>query len=197
MAKVDQEIVRRYFEAHNFLVRTLPARATRDRKKSADDGAQLLVQNAEYSGGERAPRFFVFASELPFVHRAVVSVRAWGASAAVPGLSRSSAKLFRWAEKNASRLAPLAEGDDGDWPRLLVMPGIPVKEPFRTQTRNLLREHGVDGVLSFRAILVEWIERIGVTEDGGGCEIAETIRLLKGYDLIKDSQLELFRDRPE
>ncbi len=76
---------------------------------------------------------------------------------------------------------------------MLVVPGLPTAEPFRSRAETVFREKGIDALLSFRSVLLDVIDR---AEAAGG-EALETIRLLKRYELLNASQMELFGKPPE
>jgi hypothetical protein len=60
---------------------------------------------------------------------------------------------------------------------------------------GMLKEKGVDGILSFRAMLLDLIEKIDANRNYGKSDTLQVIRLLKNYDLLKDAQLDLLSDR--
>lgn len=198
MSSVDADIVREYFEGNGFLVRSLRRYPVFSSRKAAEAGADLFVSNPRYEAGSRQPSFLLFASELPLIEKAVVAVTEGHPSHFNPGVLMSSAKFYRFLEKDVAKrvVFRLPEGEE-DLSRILVLPGLPTKEPFRTQTIELLRSRGVDGILSFRSMLLDLIERIEMNRNYETSVLFETIRLLKNYDLIKDSQMELFRRAPE
>jgi hypothetical protein len=197
MSKVDETIVREYFEGNRFLVRPW-RREEVGSKKPALEELDLLVFNPGFQGGGRKPDFFLFTSELPHLEWAVVTLKSWRAPRFSPALLRSGTKLLRFIEQQVGpRLErpPMAgEGWDGAagarW--ILVLPGLPTMEPHRSQAVKLLQSHGVDGIISFRSMLLEIVSRVEVGEPHPNSEVLECIRVLKNYDLLSDSQLELF-----
>jgi hypothetical protein len=56
----------------------------------------------------------------------------------------------------------------------------------------LLKERGVDGIISFRTILQELISRVEVNRNYRKSDTLQMIRILKNYDLLKDPQMDLF-----
>ena len=59
----------------------------------------------------------------------------------------------------------------------------------------MLKEKGVDGILSFRSMLLDLIEKIDSNRNYGKSDTLQVIRVLKNYDLLKDAQLDLPSDR--
>jgi len=200
MSAIDEEIVREYFEHNGFLVRQVHKYAVQSSKKASDEEKiDLLVLNPAYTRTERKPDFFIFTSELAFIHRAMLSVKGWHTNVFTPAILRSSPDIFRFLEKNVEREAgrqlPLGIDDRGggdDMLKILVVPGLPTQEPYRRQSVEMLQDRGVDGIISFRTMLQELISRIEVNRNYRKSDTLQLIRILKNYDLLKDSQLDLF-----
>ena len=129
----------------------------------------------------------------------MLSVKGWHTHVFTPATLRSSPEIFRFLEKNVEREADrqmpvLAEepGAGDDLLKILVVPGLPTQEPYRSQSVTMLKERGVDGIISFRTMLLELINRIEVNRNYRKSDTLQIIRILKNYDLLKDSQLDLF-----
>ncbi|MCC6414697.1 MAG: hypothetical protein IT582_02155, partial [Opitutaceae bacterium] len=84
----------------------------------------------------------------------------------------------------------------GELTKILVLPGLPTAEPFRSQSIAVLKERGVDGIISFRTMLLDLIEKVEINRSYRKSDTLQVIRILKNYDLIKDAQLDMFPDRP-
>ncbi|MDX2109423.1 MAG: hypothetical protein SFY80_04200 [Verrucomicrobiota bacterium] len=199
MAGFDEHIVREYFELHGFLVRQLRKYQVQSRKKLAEEEIDLLVYNPAYRKGIRAPEFMLSSSELPQIHRAMVVIKGWHSyQRFTPTMLANSSEILQFLEKNVLKTAEqfFPDTDDefaatGDLLKILVLPGLPTQEPHHSETIRLLRERGVDGVLSFRSMLRDIIAKVETNLNYQKSEILQIIRLLKNYDLIKDPQLEL------
>jgi len=202
MSGFDENIVREYFELHGFLVRQVRKYQVQSRRKLAEEEIDLLVYNPTYAPGDRDANFLLFASELPYVHRAVVVVKAWHTiHRFTPTFLKSSSEILKFLEKNVSKAIEGSFKDTDstfaaaqDLKRILVLPGLPTSEPYRSESIQLLREQGVDGIISFRTMLLDIIQKIEVNRSYQKSEILQILRVLKNYDLINDSQLGLFKD---
>jgi hypothetical protein len=200
MSAVDEEIVREYFEHNGFLVRQVHKYAVQSRKKSSDEEQiDLLVLNPGHVRSERKPDFFLFTSELPYIHRAMLSVKGWHTNVFNPATLRNSPEIFRFLEQNVQReanrqlaLDPSEPGAGDDLLKILVVPGLPTQEPYRSQSVAMLKERGVDGIISFRTILQEMISRIEVNRNYRKSDTLQIMRILKNYDLLKEPQMDLF-----
>jgi len=200
MSGFDENIVREYFELHGFLVRQVRKYQVQARRKEAEEEIDLLVYNPTYTVGDREPNFLLFASELPYIHRAVVVVKAWHTiHKFTPNLLRSSSEILKFLEKSVSKniegsFTDMDEARAQDLKRILVLPGLPTSEPYRSESIQLLRDKGVDGIISFRAMLLDIIQKVEVNRSYQKSEFLQILRVLKNYDLVKDSQLGLFKD---
>jgi hypothetical protein len=200
MAGFDEQIVREYFELHGFLVRQVRKYQVQSRKKLAEEEIDLLVYNPSYTVQERKPNFLLFATELPYVHRAVVVVKAWHTTHRfTPSMLKSSSEFFKFLEKNVIKtvedqfLDDESEGmNESDLLKVLVLPGLPTQEPHRGESIQLLRERGVDGIISFRSMLLDIMQKIEVNRNYSKSDTLQILRILKNYDLVKDPQMGLF-----
>ena len=77
MSAIDEGIVREYFEQSGFLVRQARKYQVQARRKTGEEEVDLVVYNPAWQRGSRRPDFFLFASELAFVQKAVVAVKGW------------------------------------------------------------------------------------------------------------------------
>jgi hypothetical protein len=211
MSAIDEGIVREYFEQNGFLVRQLRKYEVQARRKTGDEEIDLLVYNPAYVRGARKPDFFLFSSELAFIHRAIIAVKPWHTGRFTPGTLKSSPEIFRFLEENVLREvtrffpsdaeAQVAPGSapvdaaSGDLTKILVLPSLPTAEPFRTQSVDMLKERGVDAIISFRAMLLDIIDKIEPNRNYGKSDTLQVMRILKNYDLLKEAQLEMFADR--
>lgn len=201
MAAIDEGIVREYFEQNGFLVRQMRKYQVQARRKTSDEEIDLMVYNPSWQRNARKPDFFLFSNELPFIHRAVVSVKPWHTDVFSPGMLKSSPEIFRFLEekvlKEAARFFPSELADDAgdELTKILVLPGLPTAEPFRSQSVEVLKERGVDGIISFRSMLLDLIDKVEVNRSYRKSDTLQVIRILKNYDLLKDGQLDMFPER--
>lgn len=201
MAGFDEQIVREYFELHGFLVRQWRKYQTPPRKKLPEEEIDLLVHNPQYTRGEREPDFMLFSSELRYIHRAVVAVKGWHtAQRFTPRLIQSNAEILKFLEQDVLKTAEdffgPAEAEMGTGERLhriLVLPGLPTAEPQKGESIRLLRDKGVDAIISFRSMLADIIRMVEINRNYAKSDLLQILRILKSYDLVKDEQMEMFR----
>ncbi len=205
MSAIDEGIVREYFEQNGFLVRQARKYQVQSRRKIAEEEIDLMVLNPAWQRGSRKPDFFLFSNELPFVQRAIVAVKGWHTGVFTPNMMKSSPEIFSFLQQNvlkeAARFFPSDSADPGGdaaggtLTKILVLPSLPTAEPFRSQSVELLKQHGVDAIISFRAMLLDLLDKIEINQNYSKSDTLQVMRLLKNYDLLKDTQLDLLPDR--
>jgi hypothetical protein len=202
MSAIDEGIVREYFEQNGFLVRQVRKYQVQSRRKTGDEEIDLLVYNPAFRRGSRKPDFFLFSNELVNVHRAMIAVKGWHSDVFSPSMLKNSPEIFSFLEENvlkqATRFFPAEtdeaahEGEDGDaLTKILVLPSLPTAEPFRSQSVQMLKERGVDAIISFRSMLLDLLDKIEVNRNYTKSDTLHVMRILKNYDLLKDTQLDL------
>lgn len=203
MSAIDEGIVREYFEQNGFLVRQARKYQVVARRKAAEEEIDLIVFNPGWQRGARKPDFFLFSNELPYVHKAVVAVKGWHTGVFTPNMLKSSPEIFSFLQQNvlkeAARFFPPGEGGESGEPdaltKILVLPSLPTAEPFRSQSVELLKQHGVDAIVSFRAMLLDLLEKIEINQNYSKSDTLQVMRILKNYDLVKDTQMDLLPER--
>jgi hypothetical protein len=201
MAGLDEMILREYFELNGFLVRQLRKYQVHSRRKLAEEEFDLLIYNPSFRVGGRKPDFFLKALDLSYVHRAVVVVKGWHTTLRfTPRMLQNSSEILGFLEENVLKAIDdlfVLDTEDkeasGDLLKILVIPGLPEHEPQRSESIRLLKEKGVDAIISFRSVLLELINRVKTHHTYEKSDVLQVLRLLKNYDLIKDPQMELFK----
>lgn len=203
MAGVELNIVREYFETNGFFVRQLRKHHLQKRGRKGhryEDEIDLMVVNLAYREPDRALGFILFANDLAHINRAILSVRGWHTVSFSPSTLRSSSEIFHFLERDVLRRAEELFSIENDasqecgesFMKILVLPGLPTQEPHRTQSIELLREAGVDGILSFRAMLQDIVQKVEISQNYEKSDLLQTLRLLKHYDMLHSPQMELF-----
>lgn len=203
MSAVDESIVREYFEQNGFFVRQVRKYQVQARKKTSGEEIDLLVYNPAWRPGGRRPDFFLFATELAFIQRAIVAVKPWHTDVFTPAMLKSSPDIFNFLEENVLRQAnrwfsPETVAEEGrDVTKVLVLPALPTAEPFRSQSIEMLKARGVDAIISFRSMLIDLTDKVETNRSYGKSDALQMIRILKNYGLFKDTQLDLLpAERP-
>jgi hypothetical protein len=74
---------------------------------------------------------------------------------------------------------------------------LPTQEPYRSQSVSLLQDKGVDGIISFRSMLLDLLDRVEINRSYGKSDSLQVMRILKNYDLLKDTQMDLFSTKED
>jgi hypothetical protein len=192
MAAVSEIIVREYLESLGFFI--LQQQKFIAPSRLEDDEIDFYAINPKPRPARELP-FVLKSSDLASVERAVVVVKGWHSDTFSPGFLAHAPQIFRFLEPAVFQQAAQAFGQGGTPSKLLVVPALPAGEEARQQSIHLLREKGLDGVISFHTILQELISQIEVNRNYIKSDVLQVIRILKNYDLIRDPQMELFKPR--
>lgn len=194
MSAVSEWIVREYFEGLGFLVNQPRKHAAVGRHKIAEEEIDLVVCRPR-AGAQRLPDALVWGrDELAGVARAIVAVRGWHTERFSASTFEQAPDILRFAEPDAVAYGRELLGDEMP-AKILCLPRLPVSDELREQVLELLRAKGVDGVLTFETMLVDVIGRVDANRNYERSDLLQIIRILKSYELLKDSQLDLFEKR--
>lgn len=192
MSAVSEWIVREYFESLGFLVRQPRKYGVAARAKRPEEEVDLLVVNPQASE-HRLPDSMVWGpSELANIARAIVGVRGWHTDRFSPALLELSPEIGRFAEDEALRRYANTLGE-GPVAKILCLPGLSPSDDLKKRSLEMLKAKGIDGVLSFPAMLRELIEQTEVSHNYEKSDLLQILRILKNYDLLREPQMELFR----
>ncbi len=203
MAGFDENLVREYFELNGFLVCQLRKFQKQPRKKGAQGEAELLVFNPNARADGGLAGFQLFSADMARIHHAIVVVKAWHNSRFTPAMLKSSSRAFDFLKKDVlgqmeaffpkegesfERVVPKDEAIT----RILVLPGLPTSNPQRSESIELLKESGVDGIITFSTILENLFRNVEVNHSYQKSDLLQLMRILKIYDMVREPQMSLF-----
>lgn len=205
MAGFDENIVREYFELNGFFVRQLRKYLAQSRKKRADEEIDLLVYNPNAPLDAVPAGFQLFSADMAKIRRAIVVVKAWHTSRFTPAMLKSSSRVFDFLRKEVLNKAETYFSFDesevdtevvgsGGFSKILVLPSLPTSDPQRSESIELLKEGGVDGIITFSTILENLLRNVEVNHSYQKSDLLQLMRILKIYDMIKEPQMNLFVD---
>ena len=203
MAGFDENIVREYFELNGFFVRQLRKYLVQSRKKRADEEIDLVVYNPNAPIDGVPAGFQLFSADMANIRRAIVVVKAWHTSRFTPAMLKSSSRVFDFLKKEVLNKAEtyfsFDEGEvdpevvgSGGFTKILVLPSLPTSDPQRTESIELLKEQGVDGIITFSTILENLLRNVEVNHSYQKSDLLQMMRILKIYDMVKEPQMNLF-----
>ena len=205
MAGFDENIVREYFELNGFFVRQLRKYLVQSRKKRVDEEIDLVVYNPNAPIGGKPAGFQLFSADMANIRRAVVVVKAWHTSRFTPAMLKSSSRVFDFLKKDVLNKAETYFNFDdseidpevvqsGGFTKILVLPSLPTSDPQRTESIELLKERGIDGIITFSTILENLLRNVEVNHSYQKSDLLQLMRILKIYDMVKEPQMNLFSD---
>ena len=200
MSRFDENIVREYFELNGFFVRQLRKYQVQSRKKRLDEEIDLLIYNPKALKASPEMPFQLFSRDVSSIRQAIIVVKAWHSSRFTPAMLRSSTKIFDFLKKDvlhkANEYFELDEmeldQDKQSFKKILVIPSLPSGEPHRSESILLLKEKGIDGIISFGTILESLVKNVEVNHSYQKSDLLQMLRILKIYDMIKEPQLSFF-----
>jgi hypothetical protein len=194
MSSVNEWVVREYFESLGFLVSQPRKYVTPGRQKTADEEIDLIVLNPRVSEQTRPSRIVWTSADVGSVSRAVVGVRGWHTERFYAKTFEQAPDILRFGEQASVRFAAKLLGSK-DMLKILCIPRLPASGKLKEETIRLLKDKGIDGVISFRTMLQELISHVDTNRNYEKSDLLQIIRLLKNYDLLKGAQMELFGRR--
>jgi len=193
MAAVSESVVRECFEQRGFLVRQTRKYVGPNPRESEE--FDFLVLNPQPKASSGPLPFVLAAEDLAGLSRAVVVVKAWHTEIFSSNRIEEEPDILRFVQPAIFRQATSFFGAGAEVKKILVVSDLPQEEAARQRSIDTLRARGVDGVLAFRALLVDLVASTELNRNYQKSDLFQTIRLLKSYDLIKDPQMELFNTR--
>jgi hypothetical protein len=200
MARFDENIVREYFELNGFLVRQLRKYQVHSRKKRSDEEIDLVVINPKPAPEEAEPGFQLFSGDIQTIHRAIVVVKGWHTARFTPAMLKSSTQIFNFLKKDVLDKAGTYFSYDEElvddispFKKILILPSLPTNELQRQESIELLKQLGVDAIITFRTVLENILRAIEPNQNYTKSDLLQLLRILKIYDMVKDPQMELFR----
>ena len=194
MAAVSEWIAREYFEMLGFMVLQPSKYQVTARPKRPAEQFEFVISRTD-STPHKLPKDLRWENEdLYTIRRAIVSVRAWHSDRFTPSVLDGSPEIFKFAEEASMNAAQELLGD-GPIARILCVPGLPASDSTEEKSLWRLKDGGIDGVILFRNMLKLLIEYVEPSANYEKSDMLQILRLLKHYDLLREDQLELFRDR--
>jgi hypothetical protein len=192
MSSVNEWVVREYLEALGFLVRQPRKYQVVARSKGLHEEVDLLAVNPAVKSGGALPEAMLWSGrELAQVACAVVTLRGWHSEKFTAAMLASSPEVYRFAEPESMRAATAELGMDNP-AKILCMADLPTDSDQRAEALDFLKSRGIDGVILFRPMLLELVERIDVKKTYEKSDLLQILRILKNYGLLRSGQMDLF-----
>jgi hypothetical protein len=197
---VERELVETYFESNGFLVRQTGNLEVVSGRKKHEKLVTLGIFNPAVSHNA-SMSFRLYTSDLSKIRSGLVTLLGWGNSDFANGMLNNDSSLVKFFKKEVkdSRLntgfnssSELAQSGMGPLKRLLIVPALPRNETKAGDVFSMLKEIGVDGVLTLRSLLENLLKQTEPANLYPGKPFFQILKLLKVYELAKEPQLEMF-----
>ena len=191
MSAVTEAIVREYFEQRGFMVhqqRKYVSTILRD-----EEEMDFLVFNPKPLKRETPLPFILGAQDVACIERAVVEVKGSHTGTYSPARLNEEPEMFRFLEPAIFKQAAKFFGDGSTVSKILIIPALPHDETMRQQSLDLLRAKGLDAIIPFGSLLADLVTTTEPNRNYQKSDVLQVIRLLKNYDLLRESQMELFK----
>lgn len=198
MTAVNEQLVREYLEMLGFSVRQMRKYSVIARSKAAWEESDLLGVNLamwQESGtaaawaNRPAPGLWG-AAELMRVPSISVSVRGWHTDRFTAQMLASSPELVRFASPEAMRTAMASMHTTGT-AAVLFLPDLPTDARDRAAAVDYLVGQGVQGVVLFRTLLLDLLDRVDVKKSYEKSDVLQVLRILKAHRLVQSRQMVL------
>lgn len=199
MSSFDEDVVREYFELNHFFVRQLQKHLVRSRKKTVEDAVSMLALNPAAPEESSPMNFQLFSVDMATIRQALVMVHRWQYTRMTPAILKSNARLADFLKKELLKgLAALLKPEDESieaietFKKIVVVPGFPTANPYRSECIALFQDQGIDGVIAFSTILEDWLRHVEVNHSYHKSKLLQLVRVLKVYDMVQSPQMRLF-----
>ena len=205
MSGFDENIVREYFELNGFFVRQVPKYSIQSRKKSFNEVVALLINKPDVINEQTITNFQLFSADMESIQKAVVVVRSWYLSEFSPELLKSSSKLFNFLKKNVFNQSEeyfskesfendkIWESISNSYSNIIVLPGLPSNDPHRSESIEILKANGIDGIITYSTVLESLLRQVQANIIYQKSDLLQLMRILKIYNMVKDPQMTLFQ----
>ena len=149
MTAVNEWIVREYFEANGYLVIQPRKYVVPGRQKKAEEEIDIIVHNPKVTDSVIPDHLVWTSRDLKNVAGAVVGVRGWHTERFYVSTFEQSPDILKFSEAASMGFASKILGTDSI-AKILCLPKLPASGELKKNTIKVLKDKGIDGVISFR-----------------------------------------------
>jgi len=191
---VEHDLVRAYFEANGFWVRS-SKKILANYKKSVLPLFEIF--NSSNTGTSSDISFRLFTGDLTRIRKACICLLGWEDSVFSNELLSSDAKLIKFFRKEVdSQRIEASCSQMLNPPKesflILVVPALPKAESKSIELFDSLKESGVCGVITLSSILENLLRKTSANIETNDNSAYHLLRLLKAYGLATEPQLDIF-----
>ena len=191
---VEHDLVRAYFEANGFWVRS-SKKILANYKKSVLPLFEIF--NSSNTATSSDISFRLFTGDLTRIRKACICLLGWEDSVFSNELLSSDAKLIKFFRKEVdSQRIEASCSQMLNPPKenflILVVPALPKAESKSIELFDSLKESGVCGVITLSSILENLLRKTSANIETNDNSAYHLLRLLKAYGLATEPQLDIF-----
>ncbi|MCM8760410.1 MAG: hypothetical protein NC832_01670 [Candidatus Omnitrophica bacterium] len=176
MSQASIEIVKEFFVIHNFFV------------LQKDD--ILLVQNAGVDEPEEMDKFILSGSEVSrVVKNGVVKPVCWHTMKFTPVVLSRFSEIFEFS-KGGYTLESKKFFQGENFKKVLIIPSLPASDKLQKESIKIMKEKGIDYLITFPSIIANLIERIDA-RNVYLSSVNEILRVLKFYKFFSEKEQKL------
>jgi len=195
MVSVNEQLVQCYLESLGFLVRQPRKYQVIARGKAPFEEADWLGVNPampEWPAvpGRRPKPGLWGAAELARVPGVSAAVRGWHTDRFTAAMLENSPEIWRFAAPEAMAAASAALRIEAPAP-VLFLADLPSSPDERAAALEVLERHGVEGVVPFRTMLLDLLDRVDVKRNYEKSDVLQTLRILKVHRMTRTRQMVL------
>jgi hypothetical protein len=191
MSAINEQIVREYFESLGFVV-AQPSKYTQTgRHKKANEEVDFLIVRPSVKTMRMPDSLTWHGPDFKSVNLGVVGIRGWHTGRFSTSMLEKSPEILKFASDQVVKAVTRPYGE-GPVARILCLPQLPASGDLKQKTISLLRDKGIDGIISYPTMLTELIRHVDTHKNYEKSDVLQMIRILKTYELFKDDQLDLF-----
>jgi hypothetical protein len=189
MNNINEVLVREFFEMLGFVVKAnlkfIP------KGKAIKRGVDFFVVNLNPSKVKESEAFVLDVESIKSVQRAVIRIEPWHTDKFYPSVVIKDEGLLDFlSPENLKEAKKVLKGSD--FKKILVISRLPANQEMRNKSEKILKEKGIDYLITFPIILSGLIDNIKSNKNYYN-DALELLRILKHYKLFKKPQLELFK----
>lgn len=183
-------MVRDYLESLGFLTRQPRKYQVIARGKNPDEEADWLAWNPGWKPGTERPAPGIWGvRELGRVKALSVAVKGWHTDRFTPAMVSGTPELWRFAGGEAMAAAAGALGEERPAP-VLFLADLPPGREERAAAVEALTSRGVEGIVPFRTMLFDLLDRVDVKRNYVKSDAMQMLRILKAYGMTRPRQME-------
>lgn len=189
MGNINEVLVREFFEMLGFVVKANLKFVPKG--KTLKRGVDFFVVNLSHSETKEIETLVLDVGNVKLIHKAVIRIEPWHTDKFYPSVVEKDDGLLDFLDRENLEEAEKSL-KSSDFKKILIISSLPANLEMRGKSEKLLREKGIDHLITFPTILSGLIDNIKSNKSYYN-DALELLRILKHYRLFRKPQLELFK----